>query len=329
MSEFDRFDRSKVKLGLIESRRSLLNIDDIVIHPDYTNQRQVSSDVDKIARRMYNIANYRGCGELDNEVILCMGAHAIKNGAQLLINELLTTGMITHVASNVATAIHDFEFAVFGKSTEAVRNGLTNGNFGTWFETCAFFDRITRIDPDDGLGETIGNELLRMSPHWLKYSVVAKCAELGIPYTIHPCFGQDIIWTGPYVRGELLGRKAEIDFEIFVDAVSKLSCGAYLSVGSAIMSPMIFEKALSMVRNVAHQNGKRVSNFIIAVNDIVPISSKWGNGSEPNREDPEYYARFLKTFNRAGEEVIYIQKDNREFLGELGHSIHTRYLRSK
>ncbi|MDX9810418.1 MAG: hypothetical protein RBT04_09730, partial [Sphaerochaetaceae bacterium] len=130
--------------------------------------------------------------------------------------------------------------------------------------------------------------------------------------------GHDIIYTHSMNKGAAVGRTAEHDFLRFVVSINNLEGGVYLSIGSAIMSPMIFEKALSMTRNVAKQNGRDISDCSIIVVDLQPETWDWARG-EPPMENPAYYLRFMKTFNRMGCRIDYLCMDNRQFLTGLNH----------
>lgn len=152
---------------------------------------------------------------------------------------------------------------------------------------------------------------------WKRFSVVAAAYRLGVPFTIHPGIGQDIIYAHPLNHCGILGRCAQRDFLSFCHSVSRLDGGVYLSIGSAIMSPMIYEKATSMANNVALRNtGKPVIPRAIVVNDLQPGNWDWSKG-EPPPDHPAYYLRFCKTFARIGGEVRYASADNRLFLGRL------------
>jgi hypothetical protein len=117
-----------------------------------------------------------------------------------------------------------------------------------------------------------------------------------------------------------------VDWLRFADSVARLEGGVYISIGSAIMSPMIFEKALSMTRNVAKQAGNEIQDFMVVVNDIQPAGDwQWGTGMEPPKNSPAYYLRFCKTFDRMGaREMHYISLDNRAFLVNLYHCLRKR-----
>jgi hypothetical protein len=155
-------------------------------------------------------------------------------------------------------------------------------------------------------------------PHPFKgYSLQAAAFRLGIPFTAHPMFGQDIIYAHPASLGAAIGRAAERDFLRFASSIAALEGGVYLSVGSAVMSPMIFEKALSMARNVAFQEGRTIESFKVYVVDLAPQTWDWQRDGEPPPDNPAYYLRYLKTFSRVGGKVRYLRADNRDFFLSL------------
>ena len=159
-------------------------------------------------------------------------------------------------------------------------------------------------------------------PHpWKRCSVQAAAFRAAIPFTGHPMFGHDIIYTHPLSRGAAIGRTAERDFLRFAHSVAQLDGGVYLSVGSAVMSPMVFEKSLSMAQNLAIQRGQCIDRHFIVVVDLAESRWDWSQG-EPPSESAEYYLRYCKTFSRMGGDMRYVSADNRDFLlalcNELG-----------
>ena len=145
-------------------------------------------------------------------------------------------------------------------------------------------------------------------------AVQATAYRLGLPFTVHPGIGYDIIYTHPMNCGGAIGRGATSDFLTYAGSVSNLSGGVHLTVGSAIMAPMIFEKSLSMANNLALQHGSPLSDYYLVVNDIQQGGNwDWRTG-EPPMDHPAYYLRFCKTFYRMGGELDYIGLDNRAFL---------------
>jgi hypothetical protein len=150
-----------------------------------------------------------------------------------------------------------------------------------------------------------------------RYSLAAAAYAAGVPFTCHPMFGHDIIYAHPMSSGAAIGRTAELDFLSYADSVSRIEGGVYLSVGSAVMSPMIFEKSLSMARNAARQEGRRIEDFSIHVVDLARSGWDWASGVEPAQDDPAYYLRFCKTFSRMGGRMSYASGDNRSWLVAL------------
>ena len=129
-------------------------------------------------------------------------------------------------------------------------------------------------------------------------------------------YGHDIIYNHPMNHGGALGRVAQRDFLIFAESVSHIDGGVYISIGSAVMSPMIFEKSLSMAQNLAIQRGQHIDDHFILVNDLAECSWDWSQG-EPPEENPAYYLRYNKTFSRMGGTMQYLQADNRALLLSL------------
>ncbi|MDZ7315000.1 MAG: hypothetical protein ONB24_02640 [candidate division KSB1 bacterium] len=155
-------------------------------------------------------------------------------------------------------------------------------------------------------------------PHPFKqYSIFGNAFRMRIPATVHPGIGYDIIYNNPYANGAAIGRAAHLDYQVFVHSVTGLKGGVFLSVGSAIMAPQIFEKALSFANNLRRQKGQDpITDLTIFVNDLQPAAWDWSKG-EPPKNSPDYYFRFLKSFYRMEGQVFYAAGDNREFLGNL------------
>ena len=155
------------------------------------------------------------------------------------------------------------------------------------------------------------------------YSLLAAARRAERPLTCHPMFGHDIIYTHRANRGAAIGRTAERDFLEYVSGITALEGGVYLSVGSAVMSPMIFEKALSMARNAAGKNSAEkntIRDCDIHVVDLQESNWDWSRG-EPPMDNSAYYHRFMKTFNRMGMRVDYTCADNRDFFVSLCRSL--------
>jgi hypothetical protein len=151
-------------------------------------------------------------------------------------------------------------------------------------------------------------------PHpWKRFSIQAAAYRLDVPFTAHPMIGHDIIYTHPLSHAAAIGRTAQRDFLAYAHSVSRIGGGVYLSIGSAVMSPMVFEKSLSMSQNLALQEGAPVSGHLMVVVDLAESRWDWSQG-EPPPESPDYYLRYCKTFSRMGGTMRYISADNRDFL---------------
>ena len=137
-------------------------------------------------------------------------------------------------------------------------------------------------------------------------------------------FGHDIIYTHPMNHGASVGRTAETDFLYFVQSVSNLENGVYMSVGSAVMSPMIFEKSLSMSQNIEIQKKSHIDNHYILIVDLAESDWNWNKDGEPPMDNPAYYLRYNKTFNRMGGEMHYLTADNRDFLLALYKKLNSK-----
>jgi hypothetical protein len=153
---------------------------------------------------------------------------------------------------------------------------------------------------------------------WKHASIIAQAYRHGIPLTVHPGIGYDIISNHPVFNGAAIGRAAEWDFKLFGGSVDNLDGGVVLSVGSAIMGPQVFEKSLSCVNNLRLQNGRDiVKDHTIYVVDLQDGGGwDWSKG-EPPKTNPAYYLRFCKSYSRMGGAMNYVQCDNASFIHNL------------
>lgn len=152
-------------------------------------------------------------------------------------------------------------------------------------------------------------------PHPYKnYSAQAVAYRLNVPFTAHPMIGHDIIYNHPVNHGAAIGRTALRDFLSYAHQVHRLNGGVYLSVGSAVMSPMIFEKSLSMSQNLELQEGRKITDHYMVIVDLAESSWDWQREGEPPADNPAYYLRYCKTFSRMGGTMRYASAHNRDFL---------------
>jgi hypothetical protein len=188
-------------------------------------------------------------------VALGMGAHPIKVGLSPLIIDLMERGILTSVALNGAGIIHDFEMAASGKTSEDVGPGLDRGKFGMAHETGAVLNKTIRQGARKGMGigEAVGQQIARGRYPHRDRSILAAGARLGIPVTVHVAIGTDIIHMHPSADGAAIGEASLRDFHRLAEVVAGLSRGVYLNLGSAVILPEVFVKALNLARNLGHR----------------------------------------------------------------------------
>jgi len=187
-------------------------------------------------------------------IILGMGAHVIKVGLNPIIIDLLDRKIISGVAMNGAGIIHDAEVAMVGHTSEDVAAEIGKGGFGMADETGKFLNRAISegAKQGKGLGESVGAMLVKEAFPYNQYSLLARAYELNIPVTVHVAIGTDTIHFHPDVDGASIGRTTHLDFRIFARLVSMLEGGVFINLGSAVIMPEVFLKALSLVRNLGH-----------------------------------------------------------------------------
>lgn len=360
--EVQPLDLRKLRVLPLERRQSLTRVADILLDPAANPAplpETLLPHLDACAARI-RAARARGAS-----VLLIYGAHLLRNGAARILGDMMRRGWITHLATNGAGTIHDWEYAWFGASTESVEMNVAQGTFGTWDETALNIHRALLAGALDGLGygRALGRfiaedgamlpepavlaEAIRAEPghplaaaradllrtmqefgwtggrtvlehRWKDASILAQAYRHGVPLTVHPGIGYDIISNHPIFNGAVLGRAAEWDFKLFGGTVDGLDGGVVLSIGSAIMGPQVFEKSLSCVNNLRLQSGRQVvSGHTIYVVDLQDGGGwDWTKG-EPPKTNPAYYLRFCKSYARMGGTMHYLQADNAAFVHHL------------
>lgn len=296
---------------------------------------------------------------------LIYGAHLLRNGAARILERLMAGGWLTHLATNGAGTIHDWEYAWLGASTESVEANVATGSFGTWDETSKNIHLALMAGALEGLGygRSLGRMILEdgvtiptkedltesiaaqpMHPltaaradllralteggwssgritvehRWKHASILAQAYRHDVPLTVHPGIGYDIITNHPIFNGGVIGRAGGLDFRLFAGAIKDLDGGVVLSIGSAIMGPQVFEKALSCVNNLRLEKGREVvRDHTIYVVDLQDGGGwDWSRG-EPPKTNPAYYLRFCKSYSRMGGDLNYVQCDNLTFIHHL------------
>jgi hypothetical protein len=188
-------------------------------------------------------------------VILGMGAHVIKVGLNPVLIDLMQRGIITAIALNGAGIVHDTEIAMVGRTSEEVADVLGAGAFGAARETGEVLNgAIYRgAQKNIGLGEAVGEVLLEQEFPFNDQSLLAQARKLDIPVTVHVAIGTDIIHIHPGADGAAIGQTSHHDFRVFCNLIADLEGGVYLNIGSAVLLPEVFLKALTVVRNLGHQ----------------------------------------------------------------------------
>ena len=355
-------DSSRLRVFPLSERRNLLDFEEVAataLGAEPSDDEELDKQITGIADRM-RTARDRGAS-----IMFTYGAHLIKNGAGLLLNRLIESGFATHLATQGAGIIHDWEFSFQGQSGESVRENAPAGTFGSWDETGRWLNLAVLVGAAEGLGmgESIGRliaedqiviptadrlreEIAARPEHPLtaakadllqtillhdigsgtvriehpnkKCSVPAAAYRNDVAFTVHPGIGYDIITNHPMYHGGAIGRAATTDARIFAASVDRLEGGLHISIGSAIMSPQVFEKAFSVANNIRVSEGRPLlADHLLAIVDLQDGGGwDWGQG-EPPSTNPAYYLRFCKSFYRMGGTLDYIRCDNRVFLAHL------------
>lgn len=359
-------DLRQLRVLPLAERRHLTRADEILVDPQ--------SPPVAVSERNHEIlaecaARIRAARERGAAVMLIYGAHLLRNGAARLLEQLMARQWITHLATNGAGTIHDWEYAWYGASTESVEMNVASGTFGTWDETSLNIHRAILTGALDGLGygrslgrliwedgvtlpsvDQLASEIASQPTHpltgpraellrtmqefgwpagrltvehrWKEASILAQAYRHGVPVTVHPGIGYDIIANHPVFNGAAIGRAAELDFKLFGGSVEQLDGGVVLSIGSAIMGPQVFEKSLSCVNNLRLQRGRAViRDHAIFVVDLQDGGNwDWTQG-EPPKSNPAYYLRFCKSYSRMGGAMHYAQCDNLAFVHHLHQAL--------
>ncbi|WP_419786428.1 hypothetical protein [Pseudodesulfovibrio sp.] len=226
--------------------------------------------------------------------ILMIGAHVLRSGVQRYLFDLMEKGLISLIAVNGACAIHDFEFALIGATTESVAKYIRDGRFGLWQET----SRLNDIASDAArrkmpLGHAVGRAISEGKFPHRDISLFAKAYELGIPVTMHVGIGYDIVCEHPNYDGGAWGATSHLDFLRYTEEVRNLEGGVVMNFGSAIMAPEIYLKALSMARNAARPTGESIRHFTTLVCDLHDLPDDFR--VQPSKSTAGYYFRPWKT----------------------------------
>jgi len=313
---YAQFDRSQLKIQPLALRQN--DLDKSCLVPRDTPPKP---DLDPAIGRIGQWLDHARRG--NRARLWVMGAHVIRAGVVPHLIDLMDSGHITGIALNGAGPIHDWEFALIGASTESVARYIRTGEFGLWTETGRINGVVKKAAREGiGIGEALGREILEGDFPNKDISLLAQAYKRRIPVTVHVGIGQDILHEHPTCDGAAFGAASYTDFLVFTRLVQDLEEGVLLNLGSAVMGPEVYLKALAMARNVALQKGEKVANFCTAVFDLMALGNDWK--AQAPKSDPRYYYRPWKTILvrtvADGGESHYVQGDHRDTVVGLRHS---------
>jgi len=263
--------RKKLKTYSIKKRKNLVRVKDFAepVEPDSSFKEffeglpriYAASSFKKLAGAIIEARRRKA------EVIVGMGAHPIKCGLNPILIDLMKRGFITGLATHGASAIHDYEIALIGATSEDVSRGLRKGLFGMARETAKAMAACAKegARAGKGLGRALGERIHKRKLPYSDFSLFATAYRLNIPCTVHVALGTDIVHMHPEVKGEDLGKSSMIDFKKFCSLVQNLEGGVYLNIGSAVIMPEVFLKAVSIAYNL----GAKLDGLVTANLDMI------------------------------------------------------------
>ena len=282
MRRSETLDFSGIKTYDARDRVNLVTIENMMT-PGVTPHEPFTADgfdelIDRIAMARKN----------GRPVIWSMGAHVVKNRLSRYVIELMKMGIITHIAANGATSIHDFELAYLGGTSEDVPTAIEDGSFGMWEQTGAWMNEAIALgaEQDIGYGEALGKYIDERPERFPNREdcILWNAYKLDIPATYHIALGTDIIHQHPTCDMEKIGKCSGIDFKKMANSVSQLDGGVFLNFGSSVIGPEVFLKTLSIARNLGYPTFHiTTANFDLI--DLGDYRCKIGY------EDPNYYYR--------------------------------------
>jgi len=312
-SKYPEFDRSRLRLRPLAERRHDMDLTKVLAVGD----RPVPFEHPALPAIADAMATARQRGAA---VVLLMGAHVIKQGLSRYVIDMVRRGWLSAVAMNGACAVHDYELARIGATTESVARYISEGQFGLWTETGGLNDIVAAGAAEGlGFGEALGKEIAGGGYPHKDVSIFAAAYESGAPATVHIGIGYDIVHEHPNFDPAAAGEASYRDFLVLARVLESLEGGVVLCCGTAVMGPEVYLKALAMARNVAHQQGRRICRFTAAVFDLLDLASDLS--AEAPKDTPAYYYRPYKTVLvrtvRDGGTSHYVRGDHRATLPAL------------
>lgn len=267
------WDLKKIKTYSLAERENMVDIGDFASLPEpgasvgelirSFPDILAGSDFKRLAAHLSRITKAGG------GIVFAMGAHVVKCGLSPVVIDLMKRGIITGVALNGAGAVHDYELALVGGTSEDVTAALPEGRFGMARETAAAYAEAAAYAREEGggLGAAFGRLILHEELPNREVSILAAGARLGVPVTVHVAIGTDVVHMHPEADGADLGAATMNDFHTVCRTVASLGGGAWLNIGSAVLLPEVFLKALSVAVNL----GADLKGLVTANLDMLPM----------------------------------------------------------
>jgi deoxyhypusine synthase len=259
MKKYPLLDFTKIKTYSIKNRKSKVRLaDEAVPHKPGASFKEFLSQLPPIlaAGELKEVISAVVTAHQNGKTVMVgMGAHPIKVGLNPILIDLMERGIINSLSMNGAGIIHDFELAFIGHTSEDVAAELSTGAFGMAEETGQMLNQMISegVKQGYGIGEAVGKKLLSDEFPYRHNSLLAAGARLGIPVTIHVAVGTDIIHMHPSADGGAIGLGSLRDFQRMTSVVSQLEEGVYLNIGSSVIMPEVFLKALTIARNLKYK----------------------------------------------------------------------------
>lgn len=291
MSKYKKLDFKNVKTHSLKDRKSKVSLS------DFAKLTEKDQDIDAFIDSLPNILtgqsfkdfldDYTNSIRTKSTILLMMGAHVIKVGISPLLIDAMERGWITHLALNGACVIHDVEIALWGITSEDVAEGIEDGSFGMAKESTEFINEAVKNGRGTmGYGESVATALEQSNGPHLDNSLLYNAYKLNIPFTVHSALGTEIIHQHPSVDGAAVGDTTWTDFQIFTNNVSTLDKNSIvLNVGSAVIMPEVFLKALTVARNLGYPafgfssaNFDMIRHYRPTVNVVERPTQKVGKG---------------------------------------------------
>jgi hypothetical protein len=263
-------------------RRALeadLDTDPLASLPDILAGRQLARLADHVAR----------AAERGKPVVVMLGGHVIKTGVSPCLAALLDAGVVTAFAGNGSVGIHDAEIALVGRTSEVVESALADGAFGIAEESAELLNGAAReaLAREEGLGEALGRRLVELSPPHVEASLLARAYRAGVPFTLHVAIGADVVHQHASCDGAAIGAATHRDFRILAAALREVGEGVVLNLGSAVILPEVFMKALNTVRHLGHPSPGIVTANLDFIQHYRPRQNVL---ARPTREGGEAFA---------------------------------------